>query len=153
MLKIKKQIPGERWYFAEQEVIFEPSEGATPVSLRQFISRIFDIPLDRLNVAKYLRVKYDWLIITDKPKSQTKNKGAKKKINLRQSPFHLQDGDIIGVKDCHLDPDNKNDFSTPADDEGKERLRREEEEKKQRRKNKRARRPEVPLSIHVDDFR
>ena len=52
------------------QVIFEPSEGATPVSLRQFISRIFDIPLDRLNVAKYLRAKYDWLVITDKPKSQ-----------------------------------------------------------------------------------
>ena len=29
---------------------------------------------------------------------QGKHKGRKKKINLRQSPFHIQDGDIIGVK-------------------------------------------------------
>lgn len=29
---------------------------------------------------------------------QGKRKGGKKKINLRQSPFHLQDGDILGVK-------------------------------------------------------
>ena len=30
--------------------------------------------------------------------SQGKRKGGKKKINLRQSPFRLQDGDILGVK-------------------------------------------------------
>lgn len=29
---------------------------------------------------------------------QGKRKGGKKKINLRQPPFHLQDGDILGVK-------------------------------------------------------
>ena len=29
---------------------------------------------------------------------QGKRKGGKKKINLKQSPFHLQDGDILGVK-------------------------------------------------------
>ena len=29
---------------------------------------------------------------------QGKPKGAKNKINLRRSPFYLQDGDIIGVK-------------------------------------------------------
>lgn len=134
-------------------MIFDPIEGATPTSLRQFVGRVCDIPLDRLNVAKYFRTKYDWMVITDAPSSQSKHKGGKKKINLRQSPFHLQDSDIIGVKDCFLDADNRNDFSTPADDEAKEKLRREEEEKKRRRKEKGARRPEIPLTIHVDDFR
>ena len=47
------------------QVIFEPSEGATPNSLRQFVSGVCDIPLDRLNIAKYLRQKYDWLVISD----------------------------------------------------------------------------------------
>ena len=35
-------------------------------------------------------------------------------------------------KDCKLDSVNRDDFSTPADDEGKERLRQKEEEKKHR---------------------
>lgn len=30
--------------------------------------------------------------------SQGKRKGGKKEINLRKSPFLLQDGDILGVK-------------------------------------------------------
>ncbi|KAJ7369771.1 peptidase C19 [Desmophyllum pertusum] len=155
LLKLKRRIPGERSYYAEQEVIFEPSEGASPVSLRQFVAKVCEIPHDQLNVAKYFRAKCDWLVIKDAPKSQGKHKGGKKKIkiNLRQSPFHLQDGDIIGVKDCQFDAEDKDDFSTPADDEGKDKLQREEEEKKRRRKEKQARRPEVPLSIHVDDFR
>ena len=33
-----------------------------------------------------------------------KQKGAKNKINLRRSPFYLQDGDIIGVKVINLKP-------------------------------------------------
>ena len=39
---------------------------------------------------------------------------------------------VLFSKDCSLDADNRNDFSTPADDEAKEKLRREEEEKKRR---------------------
>ena len=46
-------------------MIFDATEGATPVSLRQFVSRVSDIPLDRLNVAKHFREKYDWLPIMD----------------------------------------------------------------------------------------
>lgn len=153
LLRLKRRIPGKRLYSAEEEVIYEPTGGATPLSLRQFVSNVCDIPLDRLNVAKYFRAKYHWLVIKNAPGNQG-SKGRKKKVNLRQSPFHLQDGDIIGVKDCYLDPDqDKDDFSTPADDEGKERLKREEEEKRRRRTEKRTRRPEVPLTIHVDDFR
>ncbi|CAH3155916.1 unnamed protein product [Porites evermanni] len=153
LLKLRRKFPGERRYYAEQEVIFDPTEAVTPTLLRHFVSKISDIPLDQLNIAKYFPAKYDWLVIRDKPGQQGKQKGAKNKINLRRSPFYLQDGDIIGVKDCKLDSVNRDDFSTPADDEGKERLRQKEEEKKHRRKNNRARRPEVPLTIHVDDFR
>lgn len=155
LLRLKKRVPGERSYYGEQEVIFEPSGGASPESLRYFLGRVWDIPLERLNVAKYLRGKYEWLVIKDTgvTQRQNKKKGGKKKINLRQSPFNLQDGDVIGVKDCQSDSEDRDDFSTLADDEGKEKLKREEEEKKRRRKDKGARRPEVPLCIRVDDFR
>jgi len=134
-------------------VIFEPSAGASPASLRQFVAKVCNIPLDRLHVAKYFRSKYDWMIIRDTRQKEGKRKGWKKEINLRKSPFLLQDGDILGVKDCQYDAEDRDDFSTPADDEGKQKLQREEEDKKLRRKEKRARRPEVPLRIHVDDFR
>ena len=53
------------FFFLPFQVIFEPSEGATPNSLRQFVSGVCDIPLDRLNIAKYLRQKCDWLVISD----------------------------------------------------------------------------------------
>lgn len=155
LLKIKRRIPGKRLYSVdEEEVIFEPSEGATPNSLRQFVSGVCDIPLDRLNIAKYLRQKYDWLVISDTFNHQGK-KGGKKKVNLRQSPFHLQDGDIIGVKDCgYIEGDsNRDDFSTPDDDIAKKQLQQVEEERKQRKRERRTKRPEVPLVIHVDEFR
>lgn len=35
-------------------------------------------------------------------------------------------------KNCQSDSEDNDDFSTPADDEGKEKLKREEEEKKMR---------------------
>ena len=42
-------------------------------------------------------------------------------------------GDLFSIsKDCKLDSVNSDDFSTPADDEGKERLLQKEEEKKHR---------------------
>lgn len=56
-------------YFCFQ-VIFDTAGGATPASLRQFVSRVSDIPLDQLNVAKYFREKYDWLPIRDALTSQ-----------------------------------------------------------------------------------
>nr|XP_058972797.1 ubiquitin carboxyl-terminal hydrolase 40-like [Pocillopora verrucosa] len=153
LLRLKKRMPRERCYYDEQEVIFEPPGGATPEALHYFVGKVCDIPLEKLNVAKYLRAKYEWLVIKDTDGTQNKKKGRKKKINLRQSPVYLQDGDVIGVKNCQSDSEDNDDFSTPADDEGKEKLKREEEEKKMRRKEKRARRPEVPLCIHVDEFR
>ena len=52
------------------QVIFDAADGATPASLRQFVSRVSDIPLDQLNMAKYFREKYDWLPITDSLTSQ-----------------------------------------------------------------------------------
>lgn len=39
---------------------------------------------------------------------------------------------FIILKDCQYDAEDRNDFSTPADDEGKQKLQREEEDKKLR---------------------
>ena len=52
-------------------------------------------------------------------------------------PTYLWTLDLLVIlfsisKDCKLDSVNRDDFSTPADDEGKERLRQKEEEKEHR---------------------
>lgn len=51
-------------------MIFEPSDGASPASLRQFVAKVCNIPLDRLHVAKYFRAKYEWMVIRDTPQKQ-----------------------------------------------------------------------------------
>lgn len=52
------------------QVIFEPSEGASPAYLRHFLAKVCDIPLNRLHVAKYFRAKYEWMVIRDTPPKQ-----------------------------------------------------------------------------------
>lgn len=55
----------DKYYFLSCKVIFEPPGGATPEALHYFVGKICDIPLEKLNVAKYLRAKYEWLVIKD----------------------------------------------------------------------------------------
>ena len=54
-----------KYYFLSCKVIFEPPGGATPEALHYFVGKVCDIPLEKLNVAKYLRAKYEWLVIKD----------------------------------------------------------------------------------------
>ena len=51
-------------------------------------------------LAKHFPEKFEWLVLSDNRgiKHQAGKKGNKKKQNLRNSPFHLKDGDTIGVK-------------------------------------------------------
>ena len=51
-------------------MIFEASEDASPASLRQFVAKVCDIPLDRFHVAKYFRAKYEWMVIRHTPQKQ-----------------------------------------------------------------------------------
>ncbi|KAJ8313576.1 hypothetical protein KUTeg_008137 [Tegillarca granosa] len=96
--------------------------------------------------------------LLSKPVQQ--QKGKKKcgqKTSLRQAPYNIQDGDVIGVM--------KDDFGTIEDDLGQEEMKRQIEEirkqREERRKmeaefdgfQKKSRRPEVALKIKVDDFR
>lgn len=109
---------------------------------------------------------------------QTQKKGNKKKrwgagkSNLRHSPYFLKDGDTIGVKDRLGDPDDVDDFLTPEDVEGQEILRIAAENKRIKRQEdkspsrcsewmlggsdreipRHAKKSEVGITIHVDDF-
>ncbi|XP_035689702.1 ubiquitin carboxyl-terminal hydrolase 40-like [Branchiostoma floridae] len=172
VLNLRRRIPNTREYTPEEELLWETCKGATPSVLKQAIADRFVLPVERVAVAKHLPEKFQWLAV-QVPKNSGKPKGKKKGgggggkggggggANLKKPPYMLKDGDTIGVKDLQFDPHDKDDFSTPEDDAGREALRRAEEEKKQKRQQsknsskdgRKERRPEVGITIHVDDFR
>ncbi|XP_065839535.1 ubiquitin carboxyl-terminal hydrolase 40-like [Oscarella lobularis] len=164
VLTVRLRLPEKREYGPPIEVIFDTSESPTPTALRKFLSETLELPLDRLVVAKHFPNKFEWAVIRASPTQETKVKGkkkggqAKKRINLRQSPYFLKDGDVIGIQLVD-DRSRDVDFSTPSDDVGKATLRALEEEKRQRRRqrsgagdgtNRRA--PEVGIKIFVPDY-
>ncbi|XP_066301644.1 ubiquitin carboxyl-terminal hydrolase 40-like [Branchiostoma lanceolatum] len=173
VLNLRRRVPNTREYTPEEELLWDTCKGATPSVLKQVIADRFVLPVERVAIAKQFPEKFQWLTI-QVPKNSGKPKGKKKGgggggnkggggggANLKKPPYMLKDGDTLGVKDLQFDPHNKDDFSTAEDDAGKEELRRAEEEKKQKRQQSKSsnkggrkeRRPEVGITIHVDDFR
>ncbi|KAI8492070.1 ubiquitin-like protein-specific protease [Branchiostoma belcheri] len=160
VLNLCRRIPNSREYTPEEELLWDTSRGATPSVLKQVIADRFVLPMERVGSPyKYPKPLENLLKGRRKEEEGVRVEGGG--ANLKKPPYMLKDGDTIGVKDLQFDPYNKDDFSTPADDAGKEELRRVEEEKKQKRQQgknssrggKKERRPEVGITIHVDDFR
>ncbi|XP_061179949.1 ubiquitin carboxyl-terminal hydrolase 40-like isoform X2 [Saccostrea echinata] len=167
VLEIRQRIPETKTYAAGQEVVWNVSQGATAHSLKQTIADILLIPVEHILVAKHFPKKYEWLIIKEHQKKSPGKGGRKKtpqKSNLRQPPYHIQDGDVIGAKNLQFDPLQPEDFCTEEDERGQEELQRIAEDKKKEREDKKNRktgdfdfsekkkRPEATLSIKVDDF-
>ncbi|XP_052095912.1 ubiquitin carboxyl-terminal hydrolase 40-like isoform X2 [Mytilus californianus] len=166
VLYIKQRIPNTREYLPSVEIIWDTSQGPTINSLQKTIADRLFIPPEHLGMAKHFSKRFDWLIIRECPnKSGGKGKKKVQKTNLRHSPYNLQDGDIIGIKNLQLDFERKEDYCTIEDDQGKIELQKQTEEKKKQREERkkyqdaldstlsRSRRPEVSLTIKVDDFR
>ncbi|XP_066543373.1 ubiquitin carboxyl-terminal hydrolase 40 isoform X2 [Amia ocellicauda] len=165
VLRVKMGVPQERLYYPEVELVWDTAKECTARALRQTIASHYCLPLDKIEVAKYFPDKYEWMAVSSWSQQISKRKKKKKNENLQGAPFHLKDGDIIGVKNLLIDS-NRN-FSTAKDDLGKQQLRQEAEKKKKSSANlqnsesgqeKRAlgrnsRRPELSLSISVREFR
>ncbi|XP_013405600.1 ubiquitin carboxyl-terminal hydrolase 40 isoform X3 [Lingula anatina] len=172
LLHVCQRIPESLTYAPYQEILWDAARDASPYALRQTIADAFLVPVERIVIAKHFPEKFEWMVLkdTDKANKTIKHRGKKgrgsnspKKDNLRQAPYHLKDGDVIGVKDLARDPLDQDDFKTEEDFIGLENLRQAIEEKKRRRKNRAVtgavdgcsvqRRPEVGLTIKVDSFR
>ncbi|CAC5397446.1 USP40 [Mytilus coruscus] len=166
VLYIKQRIPNTREYLPSVEIIWDTSQGPTINSLQKTIADRLFIPPEHLGMAKHFSKRFDWLIIRECPnKSGGKGKKKVQKTNLRHGPYNLQDGDIIGIKNLQLEFERKEDYCTIEDDKGKIELQKQAEEKKKQREERkkyqdaldstlsRSRRPEVSLTIKVDDFR
>ncbi|NXG14051.1 UBP40 hydrolase, partial [Grallaria varia] len=165
LLRVQLGIPGERAYSDSRDLVWDISKDCTPWALRQRVASHYCLPVEKIEIAKYFPERFEWLPISSWTQQISKRKRRKKQESLQSAPYHLKDGDIIGVKNLLLD-DSK-DFSTARDDVGKERQRQLALEKRKSRQAGRsrdplfpeeklppkARKPEAALSINVGVFR
>ncbi|CAJ1073333.1 ubiquitin carboxyl-terminal hydrolase 40 isoform X1 [Xyrichtys novacula] len=165
LLNIKMGVPGERCYYPPEELIWEASQDSSPRSLRTCLAAHFGLSPDSLLLAKYQPDKHTWEEISNWNQQVSKKKKKKKTESLLGAPFHLKDGDTIGIKNLLID--NNRDFVTLEDEQGQQMLRELAEERrkggeaagsngvgsqKKTGPNK-SRKPEVALSINVGVFR
>ncbi|KAM9630845.1 ubiquitin carboxyl-terminal hydrolase 40 isoform 5-T9 [Morphnus guianensis] len=165
LLRVQMGIPGERDYYDSTDLVWDISKECTTWALRQQVASHYCLPVDKIEIAKYFPERFEWLPISSWTQQISKRKRKKKQESLQSAPYHLKDGDIIGVKNLLLD-DTK-DFSTVRDDVGKEKQRQLVLQKKKSRQAERLqdhvfseeklnikhRKPEVALSINVGVFR
>ncbi|KAM6200692.1 LOW QUALITY PROTEIN: ubiquitin carboxyl-terminal hydrolase 40-like [Sarcoramphus papa] len=165
LLRVQMGIPGERDYYGSTALVWDISKECTTWALRQRVASHYGLPVDKIEIAKYFPERLEWLPISSWTQQMSKRKRKKKQESLQSAPYHLKDGDIIGVKNLLLD-DTK-DFSTVRDDVGKEKQRQLALGKKKSRQAERLQepvfseeklnikhcKPEVALSINVGVFR
>ncbi|RMC18311.1 hypothetical protein DUI87_04193 [Hirundo rustica rustica] len=164
LLRVQMGIPGARDYSDSRDLVWDISKECTTWALRQRVASHYCLPVDKIEIAKYFPERFEWLPISSWTQQISKRKRRKKQESLQSAPYHLKDGDVIGVKNLLLD-DTK-DFSTIRDDIGKEKQRQLALEKRKSRQERvqdpflpeeklpmKPRKPEVALSINVGVFR
>uniref|UniRef100_A0A1A7YQJ0 Ubiquitin specific peptidase 40 n=1 Tax=Iconisemion striatum TaxID=60296 RepID=A0A1A7YQJ0_9TELE len=159
LLNARMAVPGERCYYPPEELLWDASHDSSPRSLRSCVAAHYGLSPDSLLLAKHQPEKHTWEEISNWTQQVSKKKRKKKAESLLGPPFHLKDGDVIGIKNLLID--SNRDFFTAEDEQGQQRLR---EQGEQRRKGENSatskssgktkpRKPEVPLSISVGAFR
>ncbi|XP_034419262.1 ubiquitin carboxyl-terminal hydrolase 40 isoform X2 [Cyclopterus lumpus] len=165
MLNVKMGVPGERCFYPPEELVWDATRDSSPRSLRTCLAAHYGLSPDSLLLAKHQPDKHTWEEISNWSRQVSKKKKRRKAESLLGAPFHLKDGDTIGIKNLLID--NNRDFLTLVDEQSQQRLR---EQAEQRRKGGQAagsegvgpqkktgqtksRKPEVALSINVGVFR
>uniref|UniRef100_A0A8C7GAA5 Ubiquitin specific peptidase 40 n=1 Tax=Oncorhynchus kisutch TaxID=8019 RepID=A0A8C7GAA5_ONCKI len=126
LLRVQMGVPGERGYYPPEDLVWDASRDPSPRSLRSALASTYGLSPDSLLLAMHQPHTHTWETFSNWSQQVSKRKKKKKAESLLGAPFHLKDGDIIGVKNLLID--NNRDFSTQQDEQ---RLR---EEKEQRRK-------------------
>ncbi|XP_061699369.1 ubiquitin carboxyl-terminal hydrolase 40 isoform X2 [Syngnathoides biaculeatus] len=151
-LSVRMGVPGKRRYWPPQELIWDASRDSTAAGLRGAVAQFYGLAAGSVVLAKYQPHKQVWEELCWS-RQLSKRKKRSKADSLLGAPFHLKDGDVIGVKNVLID--NK-DFNTQEHVEGQA-----ERQKKgestgasncTRSQNKAAKKPEVALSINVGIF-
>ncbi|XP_054946574.1 ubiquitin carboxyl-terminal hydrolase 40 isoform X2 [Physeter macrocephalus] len=166
LLRTQMRLPGKRAHALPGDLVWDTARGWTAGSLRHQVADFYCLPVEKIEIAKYLPEKFEWLPVPSWNQQITKRKKKKKQDNLQGAPYHLKDGDTIGIKNLLVEDDD--DFSAVRDDIGSEK----QEEFALGKKRSpealrvrsgdvpsgaatpaRPRGPEASLSIHVGSFR
>ncbi|XP_026161733.1 ubiquitin carboxyl-terminal hydrolase 40 isoform X2 [Mastacembelus armatus] len=164
LLHLKMRVPGERFYYPPEELVWDASRDSSPRSLRTCLAAHYCLSPDSLLLAKHHPDKHNWEEISNWSQQASKKK-KKRAESLLAAPFHLKDGDTIGIKNLLID--NNRDFMTLEDELGQQRLREQAEERRKggqaagsdgaglhkKAGHTKSRKPEVALSINVGVFR
>ncbi|XP_059871885.1 ubiquitin carboxyl-terminal hydrolase 40 isoform X6 [Delphinus delphis] len=166
LLRTQMRLPGKRAYALPVDLVWDTARGWTAGSLRHRVADFYSLPVEKIEIAKYLPEKFEWLPVPTWNQQITKRKKKKKQDNLQGAPYHLKDGDTIGIKNLLVEDDD--DFSTVRDDIGREKQKAFALGRKKRQEALRVRSGDVPsgaempprprgpeasLSIHVGSFR
>ncbi|XP_049568753.1 ubiquitin carboxyl-terminal hydrolase 40 isoform X9 [Orcinus orca] len=166
LLRTQMRLPGKRAYALPVDLVWDTARGWTAGSLRHRVADFYSLPVEKIEIAKYLPEKFEWLPVPSWNQQITKRKKKKKQDNLQGAPYHLKDGDTIGIKNLLVEDDD--DFSTVRDDIGREKQKAFALGRKKRQEALRVRSSDVPsgaempprprgpeasLSIHVGSFR
>ncbi|XP_006893520.1 PREDICTED: ubiquitin carboxyl-terminal hydrolase 40 [Elephantulus edwardii] len=163
LLRTQLHLPGKRAYSPARDMVWDTTRGSTSASLRQTVADFYSLPVDKIEIAKHLPEKFEWIPVSSWNQQIAKRKKKKRQDNLQGAPYYLKDGDTIGVKNLLVEDDE--DFSTVRDDIGKARQRQLAQGKKSQEVQHaqssdlfsespaRPRGPEASLSIHVGSFR
>uniref|UniRef100_A0A6Q2XM05 USP domain-containing protein n=1 Tax=Esox lucius TaxID=8010 RepID=A0A6Q2XM05_ESOLU len=98
LLRVQMGVPGKREYYPPQDLIWDASRDPSPRSLRSALSLRYGLSPDSLLLAKHKPLTHTWETISNWSQQVSKRKKKKKAESLLGAPFHLKDGDIIGVK-------------------------------------------------------
>ncbi|XP_036713308.1 ubiquitin carboxyl-terminal hydrolase 40 isoform X1 [Balaenoptera musculus] len=118
LLRTQMRLPGKRAYALPVDLVWDTARGWTAGSLRHQVADFYSLPVEKIEIAKYLPEKFEWLPVPSWNQQITKRKKKKKQDNLQGAPYHLKDGDTIGIKNLLVEDDD--DFSTVRDDIGRE---------------------------------
>eukprot|EP00731_Ephydatia_muelleri_P007806 Em0004g144a len=145
------------------EVVYDTINGTEPHEFCGFVARLLELPGGGVSMAKHKYETFEWIKIAGQPQDdggRRRKVRSGSKVNIKNAPIFLRDGDTVGIKDLASECGDQDDFSTPSDDRGRAILVAMQEEKKKKRRNKGAdifcssvpRRPEIGIKIFVPDY-
>ncbi|KAJ8256053.1 hypothetical protein COCON_G00199170 [Conger conger] len=173
VLRVQMGVPnplgaaGEQQFYPAEELVWDTSRDASPRALHLALGARYGLSPDCLHIAKHFPEKHAWTPISNWSQQVSKRKKKKRAESLQGAPFHLKDGDLIGVKNLLLD--SNRDFSTLTDRLGQQSLQQDTASRRRGGQNGsvepslgtgseqrgagKCRKPEVALSINVGVFR